>query len=232
MTVMGLYGKNAKMVLIDIETTVPRFKGEKAKIFDVSFALVTKNEILEKFSYFVEEFIQENPSYCKKLAKKYDSYIDSGIYQILPFAKIMEKLQEVILENNVKTWMAYNAGFDGGHISRVCKMMEVDCPLQSLKKFDIYRASCEVLVNKPKFKKWATKNGKLTESGNYSTTAQTIFQYLSNDLEFVEEHTGYADIDIEMQIFHKLLKQKKGMSYKVGAGWSVLNKKKKKEEVG
>jgi hypothetical protein len=39
-----------------------------------------------------------------------------------------------------------------------------------------------------------------TESGNYSTSAETLFRYIANKVDFVEEHTALADSLIEFEI--------------------------------
>lgn len=58
-----------------------------------------------------------------------------------------------------------------------------------------------------KFFKWAEKHEAFTESGNYSTTAETITQYIRNNPDFSEDHTALSDTLIETEIlFHCLEK--------------------------
>jgi hypothetical protein len=50
------------------------------------------------------------------------------------------------------------------------------------------------------FQKFCDEYNAYTESGNYSTTAETLFRYLTGDTEFEEEHTALADSEIELAI--------------------------------
>jgi len=43
----------------------------------------------------------------------------------------------------------------------------------------------------------------ITNSGRVRTTAQAIYCYISNNVDFEEAHTGLEDIDIEIEIFKK-----------------------------
>ena len=50
------------------------------------------------------------------------------------------------------------------------------------------------------FKKWCEEYEAFSESGNYSTTAENVYRYISGNTEFVEEHTALADSEIETEI--------------------------------
>ena len=52
----------------------------------------------------------------------------------------------------------------------------------------------------PDFQAFCDKYKRYTENGNYSTTAETLFQYIAQDTEFEEEHTALADSIIELEI--------------------------------
>jgi hypothetical protein len=52
----------------------------------------------------------------------------------------------------------------------------------------------------PDYQAFCEDNGRFTESGNYSTTAETVYQYMTRASEFVEAHTALADSEIELDI--------------------------------
>ena len=56
------------------------------------------------------------------------------------------------------------------------------------------------------FKKFCEENSCFTEKGNYSTTAETLFQYITNNTDFEEEHTALADSEIELDILIETIK--------------------------
>lgn len=49
-------------------------------------------------------------------------------------------------------------------------------------------------------KKWCEEHKAFSDSGNYSTTAENIYRYISGYNDFVEEHTALADSEIETEI--------------------------------
>jgi histidinol phosphatase-like PHP family hydrolase len=50
------------------------------------------------------------------------------------------------------------------------------------------------------YKKFCEEYNLYTESGNYSTTAEAVYRFISGDTEFIEEHTALADSEIECEI--------------------------------
>ena len=50
------------------------------------------------------------------------------------------------------------------------------------------------------YKAFCEANNLYTESGNYSTTAEAVYRYITSNTEFVEEHTALADSEIECDI--------------------------------
>jgi hypothetical protein len=47
---------------------------------------------------------------------------------------------------------------------------------------------------------WAELHNEFTESFNFSTTAQTIYRYITDNPAFEEAHTALADSEIELEI--------------------------------
>ena len=80
--------------------------------------------------------------------------------------------------------------------------------------------------NKPEFKKEKDNNfnnnnnqqggGKKNKHNKPQLTAEVLYRYLTNNIEFVESHTGLEDVEIEMQIF---LECKKRNPDEVGLLW-------------
>ena len=57
------------------------------------------------------------------------------------------------------------------------------------------------------YKNFCETHNYFTDSGNYSTTAETVFRYLTNDTEFIEDHTALSDSEIEAAILIECLKR-------------------------
>lgn len=75
---------------------------------------------------------------------------------------------------------------------------------------DLWLIACEKLINTDKYKDYCLRNKFLTNSGTYfKTSAESTFSYLTNDIDFVEEHTALSDAIIEVSILNKILKRGK-----------------------
>jgi hypothetical protein len=75
---------------------------------------------------------------------------------------------------------------------------------------DLWGISCERLINIDKYRNYCLENKLLTNSVVYfKSSAETSFQYLMNDYDFIENHTALSDAEIEAKILTKALKKGK-----------------------
>lgn len=75
---------------------------------------------------------------------------------------------------------------------------------------DLWGIACKRLINNNKYRDYCLKNSLLSESAQYfKTSAETAFQYLMREYDFVESHTALDDALIEAQILAKALKKGK-----------------------
>ena len=73
---------------------------------------------------------------------------------------------------------------------------------------DLWGLACERLINIDKYRNYCLDNKLLTASAIYfKTSAETSFQYLMNNYDFIESHTALSDAEIESQILLKALKR-------------------------
>lgn len=75
---------------------------------------------------------------------------------------------------------------------------------------DLWGLACTKLINIDKYKNYCLNNNLITPSTLYfKTSAETSFQYLMADHDFIESHTALSDAEIESQILLKALKKGK-----------------------
>jgi hypothetical protein len=75
---------------------------------------------------------------------------------------------------------------------------------------DLWGIACDRLINIDKYRDYCLKNKLLTTSATYfKTSAETTFQYLMRDYDFIEDHTALSDAEIESQILAKALRKGK-----------------------
>lgn len=75
---------------------------------------------------------------------------------------------------------------------------------------DLWGIACDRLINIDKYRNYCLQNKLVTASAIYfKTSAETSFQYLMNQHDFIEDHTALSDAIIESQILTKALKKGK-----------------------
>lgn len=75
---------------------------------------------------------------------------------------------------------------------------------------DLWGVACDRLINIDKYRNFCLDNKLLTASGEFfKTSAETSFQYLLKQHDFIEDHTALSDAKIEAQILAKALKKGK-----------------------
>lgn len=75
---------------------------------------------------------------------------------------------------------------------------------------DLWGVACSTLINNERYKKYCMKNKLFTNSVKFfKTSAETTFQYITQNFDFIESHTALDDALIESQILTKALKKGK-----------------------
>lgn len=75
---------------------------------------------------------------------------------------------------------------------------------------DLWCIACERLININKYRNFCLERDLVTASVVYfKSSAETSFQYLMNNYDFIEDHTALSDALIESQILTKALKKGK-----------------------
>lgn len=73
---------------------------------------------------------------------------------------------------------------------------------------DLWVLACQRLINIDKYRNFCLQNELLTASAQYfKSSAETSFQYLMGQYDFIEDHTALSDAEIEAMILTKALKK-------------------------
>jgi hypothetical protein len=113
---------------------------------------------------------------------------------------VCQRLYRDIVEFEITDGYAYNSGFDENVFEFNCEWFKTINPLDNIQVHDIRGYVMEKIAFTEAYKNFCEEQTLYTESGNYSTTAETVFRYLTDNIEFIEEHTALADSDIELSI--------------------------------
>lgn len=194
-------------MILDVETN------HEQKVFDLSFVIGDLHgNILLTRQYVISEVYPEQlfweekrPDYERVLADK------SHPARMATVEDAFESMGKIIKHFDIKTAYAYNASFDTRTLNNLAKEFNVYNPLNDLEIDCLWFWSAQTIFQQKSFYKWADKNFEytMTPKGNYKTSAEIAYAYITKNPHFEEVHRGIEDCFIEYQIFLNVRKQKK-----------------------
>ena len=227
------------ILVLDTETT-PNFYSPF--IYDFGYKIVSPDgkELVKRNWLIVEIFdsktLMEKAYYSNKV-KDYQAKVENGEIEKITFKKAIKQFVADSKKFKVEIISAYNLAFDMKALNATLKITYYEAyETQWLEKFlhqknkkllCIWNLSCETLLDTDEFREFATKNELVSDKGNYLSSAEVAYQYITNDLNFVESHTALADVEIEIDILIHILKNYKGnITYGLHYGsWRKIQKK-------
>lgn len=137
-----------------------------------------------------------NDDYAKNNFHLYEERLTDGIMSaVATEAEAVEVVRNLCKLYNVKYIMAYNSAFDFTKTS--CKSL-----LNDFEFIDIYLMALQTITHLKSYQKFCDANGMISSSGKtLSTTAQSVYAFITDNPDYVEEHTALEDSKIEMKIF-------------------------------
>lgn len=153
---------------------------------------VWHNEMLFTSAYYADK----RPIYVKRMRAKRT--------KMSKFGYICREMARDIENFNISSAYAYNSPFDDNVFRYNCDWYKCINPFDNVPIFDIRGYVHEFLID-DNYKAFCEKHSCFTENGNYSTTAETVYRYITGDTEFNEEHTALADSVIECEILLETL---------------------------
>lgn len=115
------------------------------------------------------------------------------------FGYVCAQMRRDFKQYNVSGAYAFNSAFDEKVFNFNCDWFKCLNPFDEVPVFDIRGYVHNFLVD-DSYKTFCEENDCFTDTGNYSTTAETVFQYITGDTYFEEAHTALSDAEIETEI--------------------------------
>lgn len=203
---------------------------QTAKPYNIGYLIAdTKGNIEKKVSLAVLPSIWENLQNCLPAKEMTHKNIEEILknpnkkYEWVDNEAAHEKFILDIMQYQIKEIWSYNVQFDRGAMSRLLGG-KINIVNNCAGWYDIWTAIISTKLLTKKYIKWCKTNGYLTEKGNPKTSAEVVYKYLTNNLDFEEEHTGLADCEIEYQIYLAAKRTKKKLDGKTAQPWRLVKK--------
>jgi DNA polymerase III epsilon subunit-like protein len=176
----------------------------------VGFSVINdEGKTLEKHSYVVADIFLDKDlmdvAYFKDKIPTYWEDIKAGKRMLRRFATVRAIVRDVMAQYNINTVIAHNMRFDYCSTNTTqryltCSKWRYFFPYGT--KFVCTLKMARATFNKDeKYIAFCEENNFVTKHGKPQLTAEVIYRYLTNNVEFVESHTGLEDVEIETEIF-------------------------------
>ena len=194
------------IVVFDTETT----NLEKPFCYNIGYAIVNTDtyETLIKRDYVVEQ-VWHNPmlfttAYYADKREIYVAAMRSRKTTMAKYGYICQSMIRDFIKYNVEGAYAFNSPFDDKVFTFNCEWFKCNNPFDNMPIFDI-RGYVHNFIVDDKYKSFCEDYGYFTDSGNYSTTAETVYRYITGNTDFIEDHTALSDSEIESAILLKCI---------------------------
>lgn len=190
------------VVVFDTETT----NLEKPFCYNIGYVIADTEtrQVLLRRDYVVEQ-VWHNPMLFTTAyyADKREIYVNRMKARKVIMDKYGYITQTMIRDFkafDVQIAFAYNSPFDTKVFNYNCEWFKCNNPFDNIPIHDIRGFVHKFLAFTTEYQTFCDMHEYFTESGNYSTTAETVYRYISDNIDFNEEHTALADSEIELEI--------------------------------
>lgn len=186
------------------------------------------NELFKK-CYIINEVWNNselfNTAYYSYKRPLYDE-INKEYYNTKDFALEFSKK---LTEYKVTHIIGYNINFDLNSLQNTVKTYTGRNIKFTKQIYDIWTMCCELIMNTQNYKNFCRENGFISQAGNYLSNAEVAYRYVTNNINFIEDHTALSDCEIEKMLFlHCLSKKKKFTREVINMPWRMIQDKKQK----
>ena len=193
--------------------------------YDCGWAVVDKRGKVYKVRSFVnadiflgEKDLMQSAYYANKIPQYWED-IKSGKRVLTSFHNIRQTLLADIAEFEVKEIYAHNMRFDYGTLNTTQRWLTKSKYRYFFPKdlvvCDTLKMARDVIAKMPTYKRFCEEHGFITKNGQASLKAETLYKFISKNLDFIESHTGLEDVMIEKEILAYCYKQHKAMRKKL-----------------
>lgn len=198
------------VIIFDTETT----DINKCFCYNIGYVIadIENDIILCKKDFVIEQIWHNLPlfstAYYAEKRPLYVKALKARKAKLIKYGYACQEMIRDIKKFNVSCGYAYNSPFDVKVFNYNCDWFKCSNPLDIIPIFDIMGNVHNSIINKEYFD-FCEKYEKFTDSGNYTTNAETVYQYITNDIDFIEDHTALSDSIIEYEILKETIKNNK-----------------------
>lgn len=218
--------KKHAIIVLDTETCniVPSDKVTRGNnlTYDIGYAVIypSTGEIALKSSNVVSEIFfgerekMDTAYYADKLPQYYTDLVN-GTRTLKSFFDIMNDINHICREYNIIAICAHNAAFDVDALNTTVRYLTGLDYIHALPNIEIWDSMkiAKTFAKTPSYIKFCNDNHFMTAHATPRPrmTAEVLYRFITNDIDFEESHTALEDVMIEQAIVIKAYRTHKKM---------------------
>lgn len=200
-----------KYIMLDTETANSI---DDPLCYDIGFAVIDEDGVVyEEHSYVVAEIFMDkelmSSAYFANKIPQYMEQLENGTRRMARLNTIRKVLAETMRKYGTNIVVAHNARFDYKSTAKTQRYLTGSKYRYFLpygtEVWDTLKMAREVLKTDEDYENFCYENNYLTKRGCRRYTAEILYRFFTNDINFVESHTGLEDVMIEKVIFTECL---------------------------
>lgn len=190
-------------------------------MYDLGGAIHDKcGHVYETFSFVIYDVFCADralfdTAYYAAKRPMYEAQIAAGQRKIVSIYTARKHVADLCKKYNVKAIIAHNARFDYRSTNYTIRYVTKSASRYFLPygvpMWDTLKMAQDTICQQPTYRRWCERNGYCMKNGKPRATAEILYQYITQNLDFIEDHTGLEDVLIEKEIFVKCMAQHKKM---------------------
>lgn len=215
--------RKAYYIVLDTEGQGNVLDKDTAIIYDIGFAVIDKKgnvyetrDFVIYDTYVLENELMQSAYYANKFPQ-YEEELRQGIRRMVTIFTAKKELANLCKKYNVKAIIAHHASYDffglQDTLRYLTKSKERYFFPYGIAIWDSQKMAHDTICKQKSYVKFCIENGYMTKHNKPrpQEKAEVIYRYISGNNEFIEAHTGLADVMIEKEIFVHCLRQHKKM---------------------
>ena len=200
-----------KYIMLDTETANSI---DDPLCYDIGFAVIDEDGVVyEEHSYVVAEIFMDkelmSSAYFADKIPQYMEQLENGTRRMARLNTIRKVLADTMRKYDTNIVVAHNARFDYKSTAKTQRYLTGSKYRYFLpygtEIWDTLKMAREVLKTDEEYENFCYENNYLTKRGCRRYTAEILYRFFTNDIDFVESHTGLEDVMIEKVIFTECL---------------------------
>lgn len=206
-------------LILDVETTNGL---DQPLVYDIGGVVADRRgNIYEKFSFVIRDiFVLERElmrtAYYADKIPEYVYSLRNGDREMVDFYQARRHILNLMEQYNIHDVAAYNAHFDRNALNITQRWLTKSKSRyffpHNTNFICIWNMACQTICQRKTYKEFCEANQYISKRGtNYSTSAETVYKYLTINPDFIEEHKGFDDVLIETYIMRRCFESHKKM---------------------